>query len=118
MVALITGALVYHLIPEKVKIKEKLVTQVQERVRTVTVIKESPDGTKVTSITEAKDTEFKQESSKIQEPVEKDWLLSTGVSLKEQNAYTFQASRRFLRHLYIGGYYSKSEYGILFTYIF
>lgn len=97
----------------KVEFKEKVVTKIQERVRTVTKIKVSPDGTKETTIDEVaeKDTVALKESSS--KPSTKDWLIGTSVGIKEsfqeKPDFGINVQRRIILDAYLGIQYVPGE---------
>ena len=104
------------------KIEEKIVTDVRERVIVRTIIKERPDGTKVTIIDERRDTVYHQDYSKITTRAQNTsiWLSQ---SLSGEHAgrtiYTLGITKHLLGGL-SGGLYGRSdkEIGVLLSYSF
>jgi hypothetical protein len=88
--------------PPELKIKEKLVKDVQERVIVRTVIKERPDGTKETIIDERRDTDTHIEREKVTTPAS-DTSISLSQSLSgeyaQKTVYTLGIQKKLLGSL-------------------
>jgi hypothetical protein len=113
----------YKLLPRPVQIKEKIVTQVKERTKTVTVIKELPDGTKVTEIKQDKDTDINQVATKDIKPLSRDWSIQAGMALNREHhgqpIYHLGVSRRIILGASLGVYArTEGEYGAFVSYSF
>ena len=109
--------------PTKVEIKEKVVTEVQERVRVLTRIIERPDGTKETIIDEKRDTDTSIVAEKESRPVAKDWRVGIGASLPEVfttgATYTLTVEKHLFAGIYVGAYgRTDKEYGASLSYSF
>lgn len=101
----------------KTEIKE--VVKVQERVRTRTVIKERPDGTKETIIVEDRRTDSK--ATKVVQTGANRYSIGYFNSLKsrEEPIHGLQITRRILGDFSIGVYgRTDKEYGVLIRYDF
>ena len=93
-------------------------TVVKERVkfreRVVTVIKERPDGTKETTITENRSRDEKKKAK--QEVIQRrsDWHLAASYSVLGKNAiYTLSVQRRVLGNVFMGVYgRTDNEFGV------
>lgn len=86
-----------HTIEEKVVYKDRIKTQIRE------VIKEGPDGTRVTERFITKDEKKKKQATKKEsKPVKKDWLLGVGIPVIGDEVYDVRLERRILGDLYIG----------------
>lgn len=107
----------------KIEYKEKIVTQVQERVKIRTIIKESPDGTKVTTIDSQTDKDTQVVTERQAKPSSKDYLISTTITYNasklEDATYGIGVSKRFFLGLY-GGFYANTnqDIGIMLSYNF
>ncbi len=111
------------LTPKQIEIKEKVVTEVQERVRVVTRIIERPDGTKETIIDEKRDTDTNIISEKESKPATSDWRVGVAASVPDVfttgAAYTLNVERRILGDIYLGGYArTDKEFGVIISYSF
>lgn len=112
----------WYLIPEKVKIEEKTVEVVKERVRVDTRIIERPDGTTETIISERRESDTRRESEKVTTPAA-DWTVGLGASLSRDNrheeVYTLVVQKKLLAGL-SGGLYARSdkELGAILSYSF
>jgi hypothetical protein len=96
---------------KNVQVKE--VVKVQERVRTRTKVIEHPDGTKITTIDEKKDTD--SVSLKETKPSLNIW--SVGISyappLGQREVYTLSVDRRILGDIWLGVYgRTDREFGV------
>lgn len=122
VVAVIAALITWALIPDKVKIEEKLVTEVQERVIVHTRIVERPDGTKETIIEEERNTDSRSESSKVTTSLP-DYSVGLSQSINgvqgSKPTYGIRIEKRLLGSL-SGGIYARSdkEYGVALSYSF
>lgn len=114
--------LTIHFSPDKVRIEEKLVKDVQERVIVRTVIKERPDGTKETIIDERRDTDTHIERERVTTAMA-DTAISLSQSLSGEfrgdTVYTLGIQKKLLGSL-SGGIYARTdkEYGVTLSYSF
>lgn len=108
--------------PQKLKIEEKLVEVVKERVRVDTRIIERPDGTTETIISERRDTDTRLESEKTTDGLP-DWSVGLSASISEEyrgdRVYGLRIEKKLLGSL-SGGIYARTdkEYGVGLTYSF
>lgn len=122
LVAALAAGLTYWLIPEKLKIEEKIVTEVQERVIVRTRILERPDGTTETIIDERRESDTRIESEKLTTPVA-DWSVGLSASISEEyrdeTVYTLSLQKKLLGGL-SGGLYARTdkEIGAVLSYSF
>ena len=108
--------------PEKIKIEEKTVEVVKERVRVDTRIIERPDGTTETIISERRDTDTRSETEKLTTglPV---WSVSLSASAysasRDEPIYGVGVQKRLLGSL-SGGIYARTdkEVGVMLSYSF
>lgn len=90
-----------HTIEEKIVYKDRVKTEIKE------VIKEAPDGTKITERTiykdEKKDTKI---AKKEGIPVKKDWAVGVKYDLLPvgEPVWTAEVQRRILGDIYVGAY--------------
>jgi hypothetical protein len=107
LVVLVIGAAIgtwfdaKHTIEEKVVYKDRVKTEIRE------VIKEAPDGTKVTErITYRNEKKDKKVSKKESMPVKKDWGVSIKYDLipSGQPVWTVEVQRRVFGDIYAGAY--------------
>jgi hypothetical protein len=96
---------------DKPKIETKEVVKYKERVRTRTVIKERPDGTKETIIVEDKNTKGKRiATKKVSKP---DWSIGVSSTIKKDPIYGAQVERRIIGDIWLGGYArTDKEFGV------
>lgn len=96
---------------DKPKIETKEVVKYQERVRTRTIIKERPDGSKETTIIENRNTKGKRTATKkVSKP---DWSVGISSTIKKSPIYGAHVSRRILGDIWLGGYVrSDKEFGV------
>lgn len=103
------------------------VEKVVERVRTVTKIKESPDGTRQTIIVEESETQSDRSSSHSERiaPARKDWIVGALFDMSgDQQRYGLDARKRLLLDFYVGGYvtirddFKEPVYGVSLSYQF
>ena len=96
-----------HTIEEKIVFKDRVKTQIRE------VIKESPDGTKVTERFIEKDEKKKKQVAKKESiPVKKNWGVSVKADLIPNGfngfngdaVYTLELHRRMFSDLYVSAY--------------
>jgi hypothetical protein len=93
-----------HVIEEKVVYKDRIKTQIRE------VIKEAPDGTKVTErFIEKDEKKDKKVAKKETKPVKKNWGVGVKADLLPnpiggQTVYTLEVHRRIFSDLYVSGY--------------
>lgn len=89
-----------HTIEEKVVYKDRVKTEVRE------VIKEAPDGTKVTErITYKDEKSDKSVAKKETKPVKKDWGVGVKYDLTVPvGVYTIEVHRRVFGDIYVSGY--------------
>lgn len=104
------------------QIEEKTVTKTKYRDRVRTIIKERPDGTKVTII-DKKSEGQKTDKKQITKPIKKDWLvgISAGPSGLgfEDPIWMLRAERRVLLDFYAGLYArTDGEVGVSLSYNF
>lgn len=105
------------------EIKEKTVTEVQERVIVRTRIEERPDGTKVTIIDSRKDTDTKKVSEIQKKPAMKDWQIgltaSNPTNIGADTIYGLTLQKRLFLGL-SGGLYVRTdkEIGAVLSYSF
>ena len=86
-----------HTIEEKVVYRDRIKTEIKE------IIKEAPDGTKITERFITKDEDKKKQAQrKESKPVKKDWLLGVGISVIGEEAYDVRLERRILGDIYVG----------------
>lgn len=117
-----SALLLWTLTHPKIEYKDKIVTKVQERVRTLTKLVVSPDGTKVTTIESVsqKDTDILQERSS---KPSKTWTIvatmTSGTFPDLTPTYGIGASKELILGL-SGGLYgtSKGELGLILSYSF
>lgn len=120
---LITGIVVYKLSPKQIEYKERIVTEVQERVRTITKIKVSPDGTTETIIDERSERDTLQVSERSSKPVTKEWLISATMTYNADSlpspTYGMGISKHILIGVY-GGLYANTnrDIGLSLSYSF
>ena len=108
--------------PEKIKIEEKTVEVVKERVRVDTRIIERPDGTTETIISERRDTDTRSETEKLTTglPV---WSVSLSASAysasRDEPIYGVGVQKRLVGSL-SGGIYARTdkEVGVMLSYSF
>ena len=82
--------------PVEKQIEYVEVEKVRERVRTVTRVIESPDGTKETVITEDSETEreWNQRHKELIKPTKKDWIVGTMIDFNgTSQRYGIRAAR-------------------------
>lgn len=104
-----------HTIEEKIVYKDRVKTQIRE------IIKEAPDGTKITERIIHKDEKKKKKVAKIESiPVKKDW----GVGVKYElftpvPVYTVDVYRRVIGDLYVSVYgRTDNTFGVGLLYTF
>ena len=104
--------------------KEIQIVEVEKEVtqeRVVTIVKERPDGSKETIITENRDVvkdTSKNTSETLTTPVKPKWQLGISRAINEET-YTGQISYRVLGDLWVGAYgRSDREIGLLIQYQF
>lgn len=123
IIVILTAVLTYSLIPKKIEIKEKIVTQIQERVRSHTVIKERPDGTKVTEIITDTNRDTKVVAERQSKPSNRTWFISAiaaSDTLDYKNpTWGIAVQRSLVLGLY-GGLYAnnKGSVGLALSYSF
>lgn len=123
LVAVITAIITYKLLPPRIEYKEKLVTQVQERVITRTRIIERPDGTKETIIDSDTDRKTKTVSEKSTKPANKDLTVFAAGSVyspeRSSPVYSVGISKELLLGIKVGVYgRTDKELGLLLSYDF
>lgn len=107
------------MISPKIEVREKKVTEVQERVVTRTVIKERPDGTKETIIISKTDKDTREQLDREESPADNQWIAGVTYRLDERDVYGVQISRRIIGDFYLGGYVSTDkEFGAIVSYSF
>lgn len=93
-----------HVIEEKVVYKDRVKTQIRE------VIKETPDGTKVTErFIEKDEKKDKKAVKKETKPIKKNWGVGVKADLLPdriggQTVWTVEVHRRIFSDLYVSGY--------------
>lgn len=90
-----------HTIEEKIVYKDRVKTEVRE------VIREAPDGSKVTERVTYKDEKKEQEVAKKEtKPVKSNWGLGVKYDLipSGQPVWTVEVHRRIFSDLYLSGY--------------
>lgn len=102
---------------DKPKIELKEVVKYQERVRTRTIIKERPDGSKETTIIENRNTKGKRTATKkVSKP---DWSVGVSSTIKKDPVYGVQVGRRIIGDFWFGGYArTDKELGLTLRYEF
>jgi len=111
----------YYFAPEKVKEVEKIV--VKEHRDVVTVVKERPDGTKETVITDRTTVDTDKTKEREVTRDKKDWILTAGA-INDELAFTNPkyfglVQKRILGEIYVGGMLTTSgEFGLALTYRF
>lgn len=115
-------ALLYQSLNPSIEYKEKVVTKVQERVRTLTKIVVSPNGTKVTTIeaVSSKNTDISKESvAKKPKPWTVVATATSGTFPSLTPTYGVGISRELILGL-SGGVYAtnKGEFGAMLSYSF
>lgn len=95
----------------------KEVVKFKERVRTRTIIKERPDGTKETIIVEDRNT---KSNTKTDIKIGKaNWSLGAMSTIKKSPVYGAQISRRLIGDLWLGGYArTDKEFGVILRFDF
>jgi len=94
--------------------KQNVVSKVRERVRVDTIIVEQPDGTKITTIKELRDTE----RLTITESYRPNWNVGVSSTITD-GIYGLRVERRIIGELYVGGYArTDSELGVSVSYSF
>ncbi len=119
---LLSLALLWALANPKIEYKEKIVTRTQERVKTLTKIVESPDGSKVTII----DSDTSRNTETIAERKQKSgggWQIIATMTQDKISDPTPRWGLGVSRDLFLGlsgGLYGTSdkEYGLVLTYSF
>jgi len=101
--------------------KSSTVTKVQERVRVVTRLKERPDGSKETVITEDRNTE--SGTTTIIEAKKPMWSISASTAVLSLSPrgpiYTIQVDRRLILGAFVGAYgRTDGELGLSLRYEF
>lgn len=88
-----------HTIEEKVVYKDRVKTQIKE------IIKEAPDGSKVTERIITKDEKKKKEvARKETKPAKKDWGVGVSYDLIRPSSYGVQVHRRVFSDVYLTAY--------------
>ena len=90
-----------HVIEEKIVYKDRVKTEIKE------IIKEAPDGTKITERVIYKDEKKdKKVSNKESKPVKKNWGVGVKYDLLPpgQAAWTVEVHRRILGDFYVSGF--------------
>jgi hypothetical protein len=106
-----------------VEFKEKIVTQIQEKVRTVTKIVTKPDGTTETVIDERVDRDTKIVSSKKTKPKHSEWSIIATIAPEREFGsrpiYGIGLQTNLILGL-SGGFYARSdaEVGLIVSYSF
>ena len=99
--------LLYNLSNPKIEYKEKVVTKIQERVRTLTKIVVSPDGTQVTTIDERSEKLTDQTAERESSSRKKDWLIGVAANAQaisgvKPPAWGVTIQRRIIFDAYLG----------------
>lgn len=121
--ALIAAVVTYKLIPKQIEYKEKVVTKVQERVRTLTKIVVKPDGTKETIIDERMSRDTHQVAERQSTPASNRWLITSTMTYNatsiDKPTYGIGVARSLILGL-SGGLYANTnkDVGLLLTYSF
>ena len=104
-----------HTIEEKTVYKDRVKTVVKE------IIKENPDGSKVTERVIHTDEKSKQTAQKKEsKPVKKDWLVGIGYNIiGPDQFYNGRLERRILGDVYVGlNGDSRGNFGVGITLLF
>lgn len=118
-VAIVAGLITWKLLPPKIEIREKIVTEVQERVRVDTRIIERPDGTTETIISERRDTDTSVVSERESKPAGTEWIVGLRASGSKEPIYSLSIERSLILGLSAGLYArTDKEVGLAISYSF